>query len=69
VLAPLIGAERRYDGPFGKSDRAVFFGLFGVLWALGLMTGWTTIYLLIGCGLALWCLRNRITRAIAEAPE
>lgn len=27
VMAPLIGAERRYDGPMGKSDRAFSFGL------------------------------------------
>ena len=69
AIAPQIGATRRYDGPFGKSDRAVFFGLFGVLWAIGLMDGWTAIYLVIGCALALWCLANRIRRALAEAPE
>lgn len=27
VMAPLIGAERRYDGPMGKSDRAAWFSL------------------------------------------
>ncbi|MBU3845615.1 MAG: CDP-alcohol phosphatidyltransferase family protein [Candidatus Acinetobacter avistercoris] len=27
VMAPLIGKERRYDGPMGKSDRAFCFGL------------------------------------------
>ncbi|QIO05755.1 CDP-alcohol phosphatidyltransferase family protein [Acinetobacter shaoyimingii] len=26
VMAPLVGAERRYDGPMGKSDRAFAFG-------------------------------------------
>ena len=66
AIAPQIGSSRRYDGPFGKSDRAVFFGLFGVLWALGLVQGWAWIYLMIGCALALWCLSNRIRRAIAE---
>lgn len=30
VMAPLIGCERRYDGPMGKSDRAVWFGLLSV---------------------------------------
>ena len=66
AIAPQIGSSRRYDGPFGKSDRAVFFGLFGVLWALGLVQGWAWVYLLVGCALALWCLSNRIRRAIAE---
>lgn len=27
VMAPLIGKDRRYDGPMGKSDRALCFGL------------------------------------------
>lgn len=34
ALAPMVGAERRYDGPMGKSDRAFLFGALG-LW-LGL---------------------------------
>lgn len=34
VLAPMVGAARRYDGPMGKSDRAFVFGALG-LW-LGL---------------------------------
>ena len=31
ALWPMIGAERRYDGPMGKSDRAFVFGALG-LW-------------------------------------
>ena len=31
ALGPMIGAERRYDGPMGKSDRAFVFGALG-LW-------------------------------------
>ena len=31
ALGPLMGASRRYDGPMGKSDRAVLFGALG-LW-------------------------------------
>ena len=34
ALGPMIGVERRYDGPMGKSDRAFVFGALG-LW-LGL---------------------------------
>lgn len=33
VLALGVGASRRYDGPFGKSDRAVGFGALAVLLA------------------------------------
>ncbi|MGA8170569.1 MAG: CDP-alcohol phosphatidyltransferase family protein [Methylocystis sp.] len=36
ALGPMVGAPRRYDGPLGKSDRALLFGALG-LW-LG-MTG------------------------------
>ncbi|MEP7329823.1 MAG: CDP-alcohol phosphatidyltransferase family protein [Betaproteobacteria bacterium] len=32
ALGPLVGASRRYDGPLGKSDRALAFGLLGA-WA------------------------------------
>ncbi|WP_151750715.1 CDP-alcohol phosphatidyltransferase family protein [Acinetobacter bereziniae] len=31
VMAPLIGQQRRYDGPMGKSDRAFWFGLMTVV--------------------------------------
>lgn len=31
VVASLIGLERRYDGPMGKSDRAFLFGVLGVI--------------------------------------
>ncbi|HXY57639.1 MAG TPA: CDP-alcohol phosphatidyltransferase family protein [Methylocystis sp.] len=34
ALAPTVGAPRRYDGPMGKSDRALAFG------ALGFWFGW-----------------------------
>ena len=32
ALGPLVGASRRYEGPMGKSDRAIAFGALG-LWA------------------------------------
>jgi CDP-diacylglycerol---glycerol-3-phosphate 3-phosphatidyltransferase len=35
ALGPMVGAPRQYDGPMGKSDRAVVFGALG-LW-LGLV--------------------------------
>lgn len=58
VVAVQVGAERRYDGPMGKSDRAFAFGLLAVLigidllpalwlsWAIGLvavLTAWTMV--------------------------
>ena len=35
ALGPMIGAARRYDGPMGKSDRAVVFGALGLWLGLG----------------------------------
>ncbi|MGH8033438.1 MAG: CDP-alcohol phosphatidyltransferase family protein [Luteimonas sp.] len=35
VLGLMVGASRRYDGPMGKSDRALVIGVIGLLLALG----------------------------------
>ncbi len=40
VCALMVGAARRYDGPMGKSDRALAFGLLGLLLGLGWVPGW-----------------------------
>lgn len=34
VMAPVIGQERRYDGPMGKSDRAFWFSVLAVFYVL-----------------------------------
>ena len=41
ALGPLAGGARRYDGPLGKSDRALAFGALG-LWVgtSGALPGW-----------------------------
>lgn len=39
VIGVQIGASRRYDGPLGKSDRALVFGVVGLLLALGVPGG------------------------------
>jgi CDP-diacylglycerol---glycerol-3-phosphate 3-phosphatidyltransferase len=35
VMGPMIGASRRYEGPFGKCDRAFAFGALGLWVGLG----------------------------------
>ena len=70
VLGPTIGASRRYDGPFGKSDRAFGFGALAVLLGLGLAPGlWTTLILAVMLALAVLTMWNRATRALGEVPE
>ena len=39
ALGPMLKATRRYDGPFGKSDRAFAFGFLAVLLGIGLEPG------------------------------
>jgi len=68
VLGQAIGATRRYDGPFGKSDRAFGFGALGVLLAIGLAPGaWTTFVLAAMLALAALTVWNRARGAVLEA--
>jgi len=65
ALGPTLGAARRYDGPFGKSDRAFAFGLLAVLIGAGLTPGlWTTIFLAVLFGAALLTVSNRANAII-----
>jgi CDP-diacylglycerol--glycerol-3-phosphate 3-phosphatidyltransferase len=66
VMGPLAGAERRYDGPLGKSDRALVFGALGLWTGLSLPMpelSWLIMPLLcILSGVTIW---NRVRRGIA----
>lgn len=56
VCGMVTGAGRRYDGPFGKSDRAAVIGLLAILAVFGVPTaGW------IGWAFAALCLATAIT--------
>lgn len=67
VVAVQIGASRRYDGPFGKSDRALAFGLLGLLFGLGFAGApWVFWSLLIALGLSVLTVINRARKALEE---
>jgi CDP-diacylglycerol--glycerol-3-phosphate 3-phosphatidyltransferase len=67
VIGVQIGASRRYDGPFGKSDRAFVFGTLGLALGLGVPSGaWLTGLLWILVGLSALTILNRAHRALAE---
>lgn len=67
VVAIQIGASRRYDGPFGKSDRAFVFGVLFLLLGLGLSPGWWSNGLLWAMLVAsVLTLINRGRRALEE---
>jgi CDP-diacylglycerol--glycerol-3-phosphate 3-phosphatidyltransferase len=67
VVGVQIGASRRYDGPFGKSDRALFFGALALLFGLGVPAGlWSTIALTAAALAGLLTMVNRARSALSE---
>lgn len=36
LMGKIVGKERRYEGPMGKSDRALILGLYGLLMLFGI---------------------------------
>jgi CDP-diacylglycerol--glycerol-3-phosphate 3-phosphatidyltransferase len=70
ALGPMIGASRHYEGPLGKSDRAVVFGVLA-LWIGfgGPLPGWLALLLPALAGLALATAANRVRAGLAEAAQ
>jgi CDP-diacylglycerol--glycerol-3-phosphate 3-phosphatidyltransferase len=67
VVAVQIGAQRRYNGPMGKSDRACLFGLVGLLLGFGLEIHlWINIALSLAWVLLLLTIKNRVQSALME---
>ena len=71
VLAPHLGAPRRYDGPMGKSDRAIGIAILLGLLALGVPGGaWVSIVIVVMIVLALWTTYRRVKAILDEgAPQ
>ncbi|HED33123.1 MAG TPA: CDP-alcohol phosphatidyltransferase family protein [Gammaproteobacteria bacterium] len=68
VVAVMVGADRRYDGPMGKSDRAVVFGLTGLLLGSGVSAGlWLTLLLWAVVALSVLTIVNRCRYALTRA--
>lgn len=66
VVAVQIGAARRYDGPFGKSDRALFFGALALALGAGTAPGlWTNIALALAAGAGVFTIIRRARAALA----
>lgn len=70
VVAVQIGASRRYEGPMGKSDRALVFGLICLLLWCGVETGlWLDLVLGAILLLLLVTICNRGRRALREVGQ
>jgi CDP-diacylglycerol--glycerol-3-phosphate 3-phosphatidyltransferase len=67
VVPVHIGAGRRYDGPMGKSDRALVFGMLALLLGLGVPAGsWIVLLLLATAALLLLTIANRVRAGLRE---
>ncbi len=67
VIAVQVGATRRYDGPMGKSDRALVIGLFCLLLGLGVSAArWLNGALIAVVVLLGVTIFNRARRGLAE---
>ena len=67
VMGPMIGASRRFDGPFGKSDRAFAFGALGLWIGLGgPLPEWTGLFFPLFVVLLLATIVNRVHNALIE---
>lgn len=67
VLGPTVGASRRYDGPMGKSDRALVFGALGLWLGAGGPAGiWLDVVLAVVALLLAVTVVNRARHALTE---
>lgn len=65
ILGVMVGAERQYQGPMGKSDRALLIGLVGLLVPLvSLSVVYLNVVLVIATALSVWTVINRIRAAL-----
>src|SRR5438105_2060810 len=70
ALGPMIGASRRYEGPMGKSDRAVVFGALALWLGLGGdLPDWLGFLMPLLAGLLILTTINRVRGGLAEISE
>lgn len=70
ALAPGVGASRRYDGPLGKSDRALILGGIGFWVAVaGGLPAWAFAIIPLLIGLSILTVFNRVRSALREASD
>lgn len=65
VVAIQVGATRRYDGPMGKSDRALTFGCLALLVGIGYdMEYWFDVTIIVTLVMLLFTVANRCRHAL-----
>ncbi|WP_439817659.1 CDP-alcohol phosphatidyltransferase family protein [Zavarzinia sp. CC-PAN008] len=69
VLGLMVGASRRYDGPVGKSDRALIFGALALWVAIaGTLPAWAWWIMPVLALVLAVTVANRVHQALKEAP-
>ena len=67
VAALAVGASRRYDGPMGKSDRALLFGVLGLWTGIGgPLPDWSVLIMPVTAALLAATTINRIRAGLYE---
>lgn len=70
VLGQVISTSRRYEGPMGKSDRALALGIIGLLLGLDVSAGvWIDWGMAIIALLGIATIFNRAHKALVQAPQ
>lgn len=65
LVSFMMSGERRYDGPMGKSDRALVVGTLGFFIGLGFVGAVLMPWVFVICGgLAVWSCVNRVCGAL-----
>ena len=67
AIGPAFGASRRYDGPMGKSDRAVVFGALGLSVAMEAAPAWLGLAMAVVAALLVVTSINRVRAGVHEA--
>lgn len=67
ILGQTVGGTRRYDGPFGKSDRAVLFGTLGLAVALWHpLPGWVATLVPLAVALTAFTVAQRVRLGLQD---
>lgn len=66
ALGTLVGGSRRYEGPMGKSDRALVFGVLGLWAGLGTLPDWAAYAMPLVCVALAVTIVNRVRGGLRE---
>jgi len=70
AMGILVGASRRYDGPMGKSDRAVVFGALGLAASVASpLPDWTSVAMPAVAGALVVTVVNRVRGGLRERKQ